>query len=279
MLHEQHPDAPGVQTYINQVNAYHAAWPRRSWSSLECRSREALRYPGGIGTQQQAGSALPGHPVARAAAPSSRRRGPGSTAQGQRSRDRVLKAALELITEVGIDQVRLAEIARRAGMSSGQVMYYFTTKEHILLETLAWQEHQDTAHRRAVLPEVAGAWRQLERYVDLYLPSGPADPSWNLWTETWARAPHYAEVSEFLDELMRPWCEDLSEIVQRGLREGTFGLQVPVGDFTLCFCAMLDGLAILYLNQKPDLPRDRLSELAMTSARAQLTPAGPPGHA
>ena len=66
-------------------------------------------------------------------------RGQASTENGQRSRDRVLKAALELITEAGIDRVRVAGIARRASMSSGQVMYYFTSKEHILLETLAWQ--------------------------------------------------------------------------------------------------------------------------------------------
>jgi AcrR family transcriptional regulator len=52
--------------------------------------------------------------------------GPGSTAEGRRSRDRVLQASLDLITEVGIDQVRLTAIARRAGMSSGQVMYYFS---------------------------------------------------------------------------------------------------------------------------------------------------------
>src|ERR1700759_4595253 len=83
--------------------------------------------------------------------PAPRRRGPASTENGQRSRDRVLQAALDLITEAGIDRVRLAEIARRAGMSSGQVMYYFTSKEHILLETLAWQEQQDTTRRRAAL--------------------------------------------------------------------------------------------------------------------------------
>ncbi len=180
---------------------------------------------------------------------------------------------------MGIDRVRLAEIARRAGMSSGQVMYYFTTKEHILLETLAWQEHNDTRHRRAILMEITGSWRRLERYVDLYMPSGPADPAWILWTEAWARAPHDAEVSEFLDELWRPWGEDLAEIVQRGMQEGTFARQAQPGDFTICFCALLDGLAILHLHQRPDLPRERLIELAMNTARTQLTPAGLPARA
>src|SRR5215471_7289609 len=92
------------------------------------------------------------------------------TAPAPRSRERVLQAAVELITEVGIDQVRVAEIARRANMSSGQVMYYFTGKEHILLETLAWRDYQDLRQTRAALAKVTGAWRQLERYIGLYLP-------------------------------------------------------------------------------------------------------------
>ena len=70
-------------------------------------------------------------------APGPEHRSPGSTRAGRRSRERILQASLDLITEAGIDRVRLAEIARRAGMSSGQLMYYFSSKEHILLETLA----------------------------------------------------------------------------------------------------------------------------------------------
>jgi hypothetical protein len=111
----------------------------------------------------------------------------------------------------------------------------------------------------------------------LYLPSGAADPAWISWTEAWARAPHDAEVSCFLDELMRPWYEDLAEIVQCGVQDGTFGLQVPSGDLMVCFCALLDWLTMIHLNQKPYLPRERLIELAMATARAQLTPAAPRG--
>ena len=58
-------------------------------------------------------------------------------------------------------------------MSSGQVMYYFTSKEHILLETLAWRDHQDIMRTRAALAKVTGAWRQLERFIGFYLPARP----------------------------------------------------------------------------------------------------------
>jgi len=209
--------------------------------------------------------------AARVTAPAPRRRGPGSTENGQRSRDRILKAALELITEAGIDQVRVAEIARRACMSSGQVMYYFTSKEHILLETLAWRDYEDIERTRAALGKVTGAWRQLERFIGLFLPASSADPSWILWMEAWARAPHNRQVSKFLEELLALWRDDLAAIVARGVQEGAFAPLADIDDFTLRFTALLDGLAILRLRQMHQPSRKRLIELAMTTARAELT--------
>ena len=210
--------------------------------------------------------------AARVTAPATRRRGPASTEDGQRSRDRILQAALDLIIEAGIDQVRLAEIARRAGMSSGQVMYYFASKEHILLETLAWQEHQDAMRRQAALAKVTGAWRQLERFVELYLPASHPDPSWILWLEAWARAPHNKDVNRFLEELLNLWREDLTAIIARGVEEGAFDPPAAMDDFTLRFIALLDGLALQRLQQMRHSSRKYLTELAMHTARAELDP-------
>ena len=207
-------------------------------------------------------------PAGRVPAPVLRRRGPASTDDGRRSRDRVLQAALDLIIEAGIDQVRLAEIARRAGMSSGQVMYYFTSKEHILLETLAWQEHQDTMRREAALAKVTGAWRQLERFIELYLPTTHPDPSWILWLEAWARAPHSKQVSRFLEELLNPWRDDLAALVVRGVQEGAFA--PPADDFNRRFIALLDGLALQRLQRMEETSRKHLTELAMHAARIEL---------
>jgi len=216
----------------------------------------------------------------RVTAPAPRRRGPASTESGQRSRDRILKAAVELITEAGIDQVRVAEIARRANMSSGQVMYYFTSKEHILLEALAWRDYQDIKRTRAAVAKVTGAWRQLERFIGFYLPTSSADPAWILWIEAWARAPHNRQVSLFLEELYTLWREELAAIVARGVEEGAFAPPAAIDDFTLRFAALLDGLAILRLRHMHQPSRKRLTELAMTTARAELardTTAAPAG--
>jgi AcrR family transcriptional regulator len=205
-------------------------------------------------------------------APARRRRGPASTENGQRSRQRILEAALSLITEAGIDQVRLAGIARRAGMSSGQLMYYFSSKEDIFLETLAWRDREDMAGTRAAVARMTGAWRQLERFITSYLPASPADPSWILWMEVWARAPHNRQVSQRLEELLQPWRDELAAIVARGVEEGAFTPPAAIDDFTLRFAALLDGLAILRLRQMHQPSRKRLLNLALTTARAELSP-------
>ena len=81
------------------------------------------------------------------------------------------------------------------------------------------------------------------------------------------------EVSSFLDELMVPWREDLAQIVERGAQQGAFEPPDAIGDFTIRFCALLDGLAIFHLRYVPSLPRHRVVELAMDAARAELTTA------
>src|SRR5580700_463582 len=51
----------------------------------------------------------------------------------RRRREEVMDAAEAVIAGQGIDQLSLAKIEERAGMSRGQLTYYFPTKESILL--------------------------------------------------------------------------------------------------------------------------------------------------
>jgi len=231
-----------------------------------------------IDAEPQAEGTSNGAQSAIITAPQPRHRGPASTPQGRQSRDRILAAAADLITEVGIERVRLAEIARRAGMSSGQLMHYFTSKEHIMLATLAWHEDKSEGQRGAALLAITGFWPRLERYVDVYLPTGPADLAWILSTEAWARAPHDPDIGDFLHHIQLSWQEELAAIMRDGIEDGTIGRQMSPGDFAIGFCAMLDGLG-LHLRDRHGMPRERLIKLAMNIARAQLASAPQPAAA
>src|SRR3954453_24101597 len=48
-------------------------------------------------------------------------------------REQIVEAAVAVIAERGLHNLSLSEIEKRAGMSRGQLTYYFPTKEEILL--------------------------------------------------------------------------------------------------------------------------------------------------
>lgn len=50
----------------------------------------------------------------------------------------LLRHAYHLIGERGVHQVALEDIAERAGVSKGLLLYYFKTKENLVLSTMRW---------------------------------------------------------------------------------------------------------------------------------------------
>ncbi|MFB7511563.1 helix-turn-helix domain-containing protein, partial [Streptomyces broussonetiae] len=57
---------------------------------------------------------------------------PAEQAGDERRRTEFLEAAWKLISEHGYHDVRIADIARACGTSSGAVHYYFPTKQDVL---------------------------------------------------------------------------------------------------------------------------------------------------
>ncbi len=84
-----------------------------------------------------------------------------------------------------------------------------------------------------------------------------------------------APMNRAMEELQLPWRDDLGAIVDRGVQEGAFAAPAEIGDFTLRFIALLDGLALQGLRQLHTLSRKRLTELAMHAARAELAADSP----
>jgi AcrR family transcriptional regulator len=50
----------------------------------------------------------------------------------------LVRTAYRLFSEKGVHRVPLDEIASAAGLSKGLVIYYFKTKENLVLETMRW---------------------------------------------------------------------------------------------------------------------------------------------
>lgn len=107
-----------------------------------------------------------------------------------RPREQVLAVAMAEIAEHGLAKLTMAGLGKQLQMSAGHLLYYFGSKDQLLLETLRWSEEQLGERRRAVLGQAGlSAWQRFTAYADLYLADGPGDPRWILWVEVWGAHP------------------------------------------------------------------------------------------
>jgi AcrR family transcriptional regulator len=188
-------------------------------------------------------------------------------------REQMLQAAVEVIVERGFPETRIADVAERANASPALVIYYFKTKDNLLVEALRYAEDlfYDAGVRRT--QKLPGARQRLQEIVRMScIPGdengGPAE-SWVLWLDLWAQAVRHPEVARVREEFDRRWREAISAIVADGQSAGEFADIVP-DDFALSFTALLDGLAIQIALGDSVITGDRAFALCMRFAGEQL---------
>ncbi|MGC0337631.1 TetR/AcrR family transcriptional regulator [Streptomyces sp. SLBN-8D4] len=159
-------------------------------------------------------------------------------------RERILAAAMEMIAERGLEKLTMAALGREVGMSSGHLLYYFRSKDELLLQTLEWSEGRLGAERARLLTRPATAREGLDAYVDLYVPDGHRDPHWTLWLEVWNRSQNAgADARDRQAAIEGAWHRDLVALLARGVSRGEFRAVDP-DRFATRLRALLDGFSI-----------------------------------
>ncbi|MFD4142053.1 TetR/AcrR family transcriptional regulator [Streptomyces sp. NPDC058572] len=159
-------------------------------------------------------------------------------------REALLAAAMDTIAERGLDGLTMAGLGREVGMSSGHLLYYFRTKDELLLQTLEWSEGRLGAERSALLSRQAPAHERLEAYVGLYIPDGPRDPHWTLWLEVWNRSQNADDDARNRQAAIEgAWHRDLVALLAEGVSRGEFR-SVDPDRFAARLRALLDGFSV-----------------------------------
>jgi AcrR family transcriptional regulator len=186
-------------------------------------------------------------------------------------RDQICAVAVEAIAARGLAETRLADVAERAGVSPGLVLYYFGTKERLLSEALLYAD--DRFHLRGFheLLRLPSARDQLVRIIELAgFPAEQAEASyWTLWMELWVRALHDEDAARQRAALDHRWRAMLASVVRAGQRRGEFA-QVDVEEFVPTLAALIDGLAIQVLLGDSSTDADRMRRRALSFATREL---------
>jgi AcrR family transcriptional regulator len=203
----------------------------------------------------------------------------GAAATERGARERILAAAVEQIASDGIDGVRIARIAMKAGVSTSLVHYHFETREALLEQALEYS--YELAGDVRLGPEgdavELGSVRRLAAMIDQFLPyPGILERDWILWVELWLRAVRHTEMRPTAARLyarMRDW---FSEAIATGIERGEFPEDAEPDRIADRIMALSDGYGVRVLFGDMDVEHARREIWAAIREELRLPDQPPP---
>ena len=187
------------------------------------------------------------------------------------ARDRILEAACASIAEDGIDDVRIARVAMRAGASTSLVHHYFSTREELLEEALM-HSYELAAEDRFGRPvdTDASAVERIKVMIDECLPiEGRQHQEWILWVELWLRTARDDAMRPLAQRLYTSYREWMLTVIRYGTERGEFVVDDPEETADVAI-GLLDGLGVRALIGDPTMDVEKVRVLAATRIAREL---------
>jgi AcrR family transcriptional regulator len=187
------------------------------------------------------------------------------------ARERILRAATELIASDGIDEVRIARVANRARASTSLVHHYFSTREELLAQALLQSFELAADERFDAGPAAApSATEGLAIAIEECLPTpGEGEREWVLWVELWLRAAREPDLRPVAGRMYESYREWIARVIRRGVESGEFRKVDPdeVADLAM---ALFDGLGVRALIRDPAMNLEHARQVAADRLGAEL---------
>jgi AcrR family transcriptional regulator len=168
-------------------------------------------------------------------------------------------ATAECIVRDGLAQVRMASIARTAGVSSGLLHYHFDTKEQLFSEVLRYS-HGVSADlsRRAMADAGEGPAQRLSSFLDRCLPSDDQRrQEWLLWQELDLLCIRDRDLAQVAADLYEDLYVAVARLISQGVAAGVFHLDLEPRLLGETAVALTDGLGTRVLARELHIEQAR----------------------
>jgi TetR/AcrR family transcriptional repressor of bet genes len=188
-------------------------------------------------------------------------------------REEIVRAALEVISQRGFQDTRIADIAERARTSAPAVLYHFESKSEILDAVVSLAEDRFYDGVEATLAEEVGPAERLVRFLESAARDDDGEATvamWRVWLEIWTRAlreRHTARTRRVLD---RRWRSVLTATIAEGTATGAFSPTVDAATAALTLASLMDGLAVQFALADPEVGPEVMTETLVLAAERIL---------
>jgi len=183
----------------------------------------------------------------------------------------VLEATWQLIAEVGYRRVRIADIAKRVGTSTGTIHYHFDTKEDVLDAAFRYAVADSRSRSEEAIAGIDDPWERLVALLDAHMPREDLRREWVIWLQLWNEASVRPELRSLNETHYGRWIDLVESIVLDGQERGAFR-QIDARAFVMRLLTMMDGAAIQVTMGSIEFRLERVRTLLLGFAREQLLP-------
>jgi AcrR family transcriptional regulator len=191
-------------------------------------------------------------------------------------REQIVTAAVEIIARHGLPELSLSRIEQQAGMSRGQLTYYFPTKEDILLAVFdrllqlmyeRARERLDTANGECG----SGLWEFLERLLGHVLGSPWSNPEFHALQYTFlSQMGHRKDFRRRLARLYEEWRSHMAGMLAEHLAGRPELGHVGARELASLIQAILHGLGMQLVADAKAFDPEQMKSLCLEVLRAFL---------
>ena len=141
-------------------------------------------------------------------------------------RAQIVDAAIKTLDEIGYVQASLAQIAKRAGISTALISYHFSDKEDLMNQVLMTLLEASTSYILERVRQHASPEERLHTFIVAslaYQGTHPAHNSALLEIVFNARTPEKIPYYKLSDDDDEPLLDELQQILRAGQEKGVFG--------------------------------------------------------
>ncbi|WP_340538143.1 TetR/AcrR family transcriptional regulator [Nocardioides sp. GXZ039] len=176
-------------------------------------------------------------------------------------KEQILGGACEVLADVGFSALRISDVAKRVGTSTGTVHYYFATKRDLITAAFEWNFERSLARRRHILDQHDDPHTELRAFVESYLPTDEVTvQAWHVWAELWVEGLHDPDLAALNERVYGEW----RELVRRIIADGQEAGQFREGDATMFangLIGLIDGLSVQVLLKSKEMDVSRMREV------------------
>ncbi len=135
-------------------------------------------------------------------------------------REKILKGAIKLFLERGIDKVSTRDLTEYLGISRSHIYHYFKDWHSLSLEAVEGFLNNELEEFCAII-EPLSAKAKLRELIDGMITDKP-DPSRKLYSSLWLLSSHNENYKCLVQTCLAKWQQVLTDIIQCGMNEQTF---------------------------------------------------------